>query len=240
MLPCRRLPGLRARLRAAVLVSHAARCLAPALILLALFAPVARAFQLTAIRPVRDASGQLWVELRIEDPIEPRVANSLGRGMPATLSLHVELWRRRNAWFDRMERAVETTFRMRYDVWSNRWRLERPGGSTLTVSTLDSLETALERTLALPVAPLARIGPDVSCYVVVSASLRPLNVEDVEEVEGWLSGEVKVKQHSSLSLLTSLPRSLFEAARNFAGFGDERSRLISTEFTPANLPAVSR
>ena len=221
-------------------VPHAARCLAPALVLLALLAPAARAFQLTAIRPVRDASGQLWVELRIEDPLEPRVANSLGRGMPATLTLHVELWRRRKSWFDAMERAVDASFRMHYDVWADNWRLDRPGGSTLTVGTIDSLETALERTLALPVSPLDRIGPDVACYVVVSASLRPLNVEDVEEVEIWLSGEVKVKQRSSLSLLTSLPRSLFEAARNFAGFGDERSRLISTDFTPANLPAVSR
>ena len=240
MLPCCRLPGLRACLRAAVRVPHGARPLVPALALLALLAPPARAFQLTAIRPVRDASGQLWVELRIEEPIEPRVANSLGRGMPATLTLHAELWRRRTAWFDRMERAVDASFRIRYDVWGDRWRLERPGGSTLTVSTLDSLATALERTLALPVAPLGRVGPDVACYVVVSASLRPLNVEDVEEVEGWLSGEVRVKQRSGLGLLTSLPRSLFEAARNFAGFGDERSRLISTEFTPANLPAVSR
>lgn len=204
-----------------------------------LLAPAARAFQLTAIRPVRDASGQLWVELRIEEPIEARVAGSLGRGMPATLTLHAELWRRRTAWFDRMERAVDASFRIRYDVWSDRWRLDGPGGSTLSVSTLDSLAGALQRTLALPVAPLGHIGQDVPCYVVVSASLRPLNVEDVEEVEAWLSGAVK-KKRSGLSLLTSLPHSLFEAARNFAGFGDEHSRLISTEFTPANLPAVSR
>jgi hypothetical protein len=71
--------------------------------------------------------------------------------------------------------------------------------------------------------------------VVVSASLQPLNVEDMEEVEGWLSGEVKEKRHSGFGILTGIPRSLFEAARNFAGFGDERSRLISTDFTPANL-----
>lgn len=240
MLPCRRLPGPRACLRAAARTRHRRRPLAPALALLLLLAPAARAFQLTAIRPVRDASGQLWVELRIEEPIEARVASSLGRGMPATLTLHAELWRRRTAWFDRMERAVDASFRIHYDVWSDRWRLDRPGGSTLTVSTLDSLAGALERTLALPVAPLGRIGQDVPCYVVVSASLRPLNVEDVEEVEIWLSGEVKEKKRSGLGVLTSLPRSLFEAARNFAGFGDEHSRLISTEFTPANLPAVSR
>ena len=238
MLP-RRLPGPRDCLRAVLCLSQGTGRAAPVLALLCLLAPAAAAFELTAIRPARDASGQLWVELQIENPIEPRVARSLGRGMPATLTLHAELWRRRNGWFDRMERAVDATFRMRYDVWSDRWRLERPGASTLDIGTLDSLAIALGRTLALPVAPLGRIGPDVPCYVAVSASLRPLNVEDVEEVEGWLSGEVRERRRSSLDLVTGLPRSLFDAVRNFAGFGDERSRLISTDFTPANLPTLS-
>jgi len=199
-------------------------------------AGAARAFQISAIRPTRDTADQLWVEVQLDEPIEPRVASSLGRGMPATLTLHAELWRRRRGWFDRMERAVEATFRLRYDAWSDDWRLDRPGAPPLIVGTLDSLQGALEHTLALPVAPLEHMAPETSCYLVITASLRPLNVEDVEEVEGWLSGEVKEKRHSGLGILTGIPRSLFEAARNFAGFGDERSRLISTDFTPANLP----
>lgn len=203
---------------------------------LALGVGAAQAFQITSIRPARDSSRQLWVEIQLDDPIEPRVASSLGRGMPATLTLHAELWRRRHGWFDRMERSVETTFRLHYDAWDDDWHIDRPGAPPLKFGTLDSLETALEHTLALPVSPLDKIEPETSCYVVVSASLRPLNVEDVEEVEGWLSGEVKEKRHSGLGFLTGIPRSLFEAARNFAGFGDERSRLISTDFTPANLP----
>ena len=211
-------------------------CLGALLVSLALGAGTARAFQLTSIRPTRDTRDQLWVEVQLEEPIEPRVARSLGRGMPATLTLRAELWRRRRGWFDRMERTVEATFRLRYDVWGDNWRLDRPGAPPLVVGTLDSLQRALEHTLALPVAPLDRIAPEISCYLVVSASLRPLNVEDVEEVEGWLSGEVKEKRHSGLGIVTGIPRSLFEAARNFAGFGDERSRLISTDFTPENLP----
>jgi hypothetical protein len=227
LLPCRPLPVAAPR-------ALACSCLLVAALVLAV-AP-ARAFQLTSIRPTRDTSEQLWVELQLDQPIEPRVAASLGRGMPATLTLHVELWRRRSGWFDRMERTVEATFRLHYDAWGDDWHVDRPGAPPLRLSTLDSLQIALEHTLALPVAPLARIPPETSCYLVVSASLRPLNVEDVEEVEGWLSGEVKEKRHSGFGILTGIPRSLFEAARNFAGFGDERSRLISTDFTPANLP----
>jgi uncharacterized protein DUF4390 len=210
-----------------------------ALLLLALAGP-AHAFKLTAIRPARDTGNQLWVELRIEKPIEPRVAASLARGMPATLSLHAELWRRRNGWFDRMERAADATFRMHYEVWSDTWRLSRPGAPLLLLSSLDSLELVLARTLALNVSPLARFSPDVSCYVVVSATLRPLNIEDVEEVELWLSGEVREKKRRPFGFLTGVPLSLFDAARNFAGFGDEHSRLISVDFTPATLPPFGR
>jgi len=177
----------------------------------------ARAFQIASIRPTKDASGQLWVEVDLDQPIEPRVMSSLGRGMPATLTLRAELWRRRRGWFDRMERTVEATFRLHYNVSNSNWHLDRPAAPPISVSTLDSLQLLLEHTLTLPVAPLDRLAPDAACYVVMTASLRPLNVEDLEEVEGWLSGEVEEKRHSGLGVLTSIPRSLFEAARNFLG-----------------------
>ncbi len=240
MLPCRRFSVPRALLGAAERRVIRASALAPALALLAFLATPARAFKLTTIRPARDPAGQLWVEIKLENPLEPRVEKSLQQGMSATLTLHAELWRRRNGWFDRMERAVDATFRLRYEDWDRSWRLDRPGGPPLVARSIDSLETALERTLALPVSPLSRIAPDAGCYVAVTASLRPLSVEDVEEVEGWLSGEVRAKRRSGWGALTGIPRSLFEAARNFAGFGDDHSRLISNEFTPATLPPVSR
>jgi hypothetical protein len=210
------------------------------LALLAFLGPPARALKLTSIRPARDAEQRLWVELRLEEVFEKRVAESLSRGMPATLTLRVELWRRRNGWFDRLERTAESTARLRRDVAGETWRLERLGLSPVVVSSLDSLRIALERSTVLPVGSLERVPAEAPCYVVVSAWLRPLSLEDVDEVEGWLSGEVRSKRSSGLGILTGLPRSLFDAARNFAGFGDERARLISADFTPANVPLLPR
>jgi hypothetical protein len=210
-----------------------------AALLLALAGP-AHAFKLTSIRPARDAGRQLWVELRLEDPIEDRVAASLGRGMPATLTLHAELWRRRNGWFDRMERSVDATFRMHYEAWSDTWRLSRPGEPVLNLGSLNELELALSRTLALNVASIARYRPDVPCYVVVSASLSPLDIDDVEEVEAWLSGEVTRKKGGPFGFLTGIPFTIFTTARSFAGFGDQHSRLISADFTPLTLPPFLR
>ena len=155
--------------------------------------------------------------------------------MPATLQLHAELWRRRTAWFDRLESSYDASARMRYEVWNQTYRVDRAGATSLRLSTLDSLRLVLSRPLALPVGKVADLAPDQRYYVVVTATLKPLSVEDVEEVEGWLSGEVQEKRRSRLGVITELPRSVFDAVRNFAGFGDQKARVISQDFERAEL-----
>lgn len=203
-------------------------------------AATARALEFQSATPSRDESGRLWVTARLEDPLEERVEKSLGRGMPATVELHAELWRKRSGWFDRMERASDAALRVRHDVWSDTWRLERSGGAPVTFGTLDSLEASLSRPIAIPVAPLDRVPPEAACYVVVTATVKPLDAGDAEEVEGWLSGEVQDQRRAGFGVITQLPRSVFDAVRNFAGFGDSRARTITPEFEPASLPLVRR
>jgi hypothetical protein len=203
---------------------------APLLLLLLLaLAPAASALEITA-QPPRERSGYLWVDVRLDDLFEPRVAGSLARGMPATLALHAELWRRRGGWFDDLESVFDAELRLRYDFRSATYRLERTGAQPLVVPGLDSVRAVLLRPLPLPVG---RVGPLLAgrrYYVVVSATLKPLSVEDAAAVEGWLSGEVDGGRKEPFGLLTGLPRSLFDTARNFAGFGDEHARATTEEF----------
>ncbi len=189
----------------------------------------ARAFELALDTP-RPREGWLWVDVRLSDPFEPRVERSLTRGMPATLDLHVELWRRRTAWFGRLEGAYDASIRMRYEIGSESFRLERPGDAPILVPSLDSLRAVLSRPIALPLRPPANPHAGPRYYVVVTATLKPLTVEDVQEVEGWLSGEVEEQRRSRFGVITALPRSVFDAVRNFAGFGDEKARAISPDF----------
>lgn len=209
-------------------------CACALLALASLVLPVS-AFEFASVSATRDEPGQLWVQLRLDDPIEERVKQSLGRGMPATLELHAELWRRRTGWFDRLEHTFDASIRLRYDVWDKSYRLERAGAPPFVTHSLDSLETALERPIALPVARLERLPQRARCYCVVSAALKPLNVEDAEEVEGWISGEARSQGKAGVGILTQLPSSVFDAVRNFAGFGDLRVRAITPEFAPATL-----
>jgi hypothetical protein len=201
-------------------------------------APAARALDLALAAP-RAHDGYVWADVRLADPIDPRIAQSLARGMPATLELHAELWRRRSGWFHHFQSSFDASIRMRYEVWNESYRIERAGGLPLTVDSLDSLRAVLMRPIALPVGRVAGLLPGRRYYVVVSATLRPLTVEDIQEVEGWLGGEVEEQRHSGFGVITALPRSLFDAVRNFAGFGDQKARAISPDVTPEELGGAS-
>ncbi len=194
----------------------------------------ARALEM-ALDPPCERAGYVWVDVRLTDLLAPRVAESLARGMPATLVLHAETWRRRAGWFDRLESGVDAAIRIRYEVWNESYRIERAGSPPLVIPNLDSVRTVLARPLALPVERVGRLRPGQSYYVVVSAALKPLSVEDVAEVEGWLSGEVREKRRAGFGIITGLPRSVFDAVRNFAGLGDQRARAISPDFDLATL-----
>jgi len=205
----------------------------PALLLAALLlaagATAACALDL-AVQPPRQRDGWLWVDARLGDLFAPRVESSLARGMPATLLLHAELWRQRAGWFDRLESAFDAEVRLRYDFRANAYRIERDGARPLVLADLDSVRTALSRRLPLPVGRTTLLVPDARYYVVVSATLKPLSLEDAREVEGWLSGEVGGSQGEAWGMVAGLPFSLFDAARNFAGFGDEHVRAATAPF----------
>ena len=87
----------------------------------------------------------------------------------------------------------------------------------------------------LPLARTATLDPRGRYFVAVSATIKPLSVEDLREGEGWLSGEVESNRREGFGVLTALPRSVFDAVRNFAGFGDDRARAVSEDFELGTL-----
>ena len=207
---------------------------APLLLLASLFTSNAWAVVVTVAHP-HERGGYVWIDAQMDDLFPGRVRESLGRGMPATLTIHAELWRSRSGWFDRMEDSHDAVVRIRYEVWSHSYRLERMGERPLVLSTLDSVEVALSQPAAVRVGRVGDLKAQSLYYVVVFATLKPLSVEDVEEVEGWLSGEVQDKRSAGFGVITELPHALFDAVRNFAGFGDQRARAVSDSFVLQDL-----
>ncbi len=187
------------------------------------------ALELT-LAPPRERDGRVVVEARPSRVLDSRVAESLARGMPATLVLHAELWRHRRGWFDRLESSVDASVRIRYDVWSDSYLLERIGADPIVVGSVDSVATVLQRPWVMAVGRVGDLTTRSRYYVVMTGTLRPLTVEDLEEVEGWLSGGEDSGRRSGFGVVAEIPRTLFEAVRNVAGFGDQKARAISAVF----------
>jgi hypothetical protein len=225
-------PALPASARSASAIRRLALALAACSVLT--MARPALALEVDASAP-REKNGFVMVDARLRDLFTRHVAESLSRGMPATLRVHAELWRRRSAWFDKMEYSVDADVRIRYDVWTDRYLIERRGADAIEAPSIDSVAAVLSRPWALAVGRVGELAPHASYYVAISVTLRPLTVEDLAEVEGWLSGEVADKRHSGFGVITEIPRSLFDAVRNVAGFGDQRARDETANFQLKDL-----
>jgi hypothetical protein len=194
----------------------------------------AHAYEVVVDTP-QERTGMVWADVRLTGLFDARVEEGLRRGVPATLQIRVDLWRHRTAWFDRLERTFEGSIRIRYEVWRDKFILQRAGAEALTFDTLDSVRVALSKSIAIPITSISQLRAGPRYYLVVSCTLRPLSVEDVEELEDWLSGDVSSKGGSSFGFITAVPRALFDAVRNAAGFGDQRARTVSTDFDLATL-----
>jgi uncharacterized protein DUF4390 len=207
--------------------------LAGALAAAALLAPSARALDIAVGFP-RALDGNTVVDVRMSRPFSSRIRETLSRAMPATLLLHVELWRARSGWFDRLENGYDVLVRLRYDIAHDDYRIERRGMPPVAAPTLDSLEARLEAPFALPVARLDRIQPGHRYYVVIGVTLRPVSIEDAEEIDDVIFPEAS-KGGPGLGIITGVPRAIFDAVRNIAGLGDLRARAISQTFEAEDL-----
>jgi hypothetical protein len=205
--------------------------LALACVLLAGGAPASAHALDLALGDPHARGGWVVVDARLDELFEDRVAQSLERGVPATIVVHAELWRRRGLWFDALEHTFDASVRVRYGAWDERYVVERRGAAALHFATLDSVADYLARPWSLPVGRLDALHGAARHYVAVTVTLKPLSAEDAREVEGWISGDPSDEGDG----VTSLPRGLFDAVRNVSGFGDRRARATGSDFVPDTL-----
>jgi hypothetical protein len=148
--------------------------------------------------------------------------------MPATVTYEVGVWKRRSFWFDKLVVALKSEHRVVYSPWEKAFRLRSGSlrGKPRAVPTLDSLDALLFAERRLPLAAIASLEPGASYYVTVRVTIRPLSAEDLDEVEDWLSGEVKHPDAPE----RGVPGYLLGIAANLSGLGDRTALAKSESF----------
>ncbi len=213
-------------------------------LLLAVLAALACSTTAHAVE-IRDArvllhEDNVTVALRTTGVLSSRVRGSLERGMPATVVLAVELWRVRPGWFDQRTHLQRTEIRILRDAWSDEYLLQRDDGPRVTLPDVDEVELELARPTRVRLVPLATMEPAVGHYVIARVEVKPLSVEDIEEVEGWLSGEAKRAGKPGPGSIARLPSYMMGVLANLSGLGDEVARFRGGTFTREDLVTASR
>lgn len=189
------------------------------------------------VGPVEQDRGAISVSYVVERPWTPRLTETLLRGMPATVTYEVGIWKRRALWFDKLVLALKSESRVVYSPWERSFRMRSGArrGKPALVPSLDSLETLLFSERHLPLAAVGSLEPGASYYVSVRVTIRPLSPEDLDEVEDWLTGEVK----NPAGPERGVPGYLVGIAVNLSGLGDRTALARSEPFRPQPLEEPS-
>jgi hypothetical protein len=183
-------------------------------------AGVARAVEVDAVRVTR-VEDHVAVTLRMGGVLSPRVRASLERGMPATVDLSVDVWRVRPGWFDKLVKSERAEIGVARNAWSDEYQMRRQAGPTLTLLDLDEVEREMARPTRVRILPVDGLEADETYYAIVRVVVKPLSVEDIEEVERWLSGEAKRAGKPGPGSIARLPTYMLGVLANLAGLGDE-------------------
>jgi hypothetical protein len=180
----------------------------------------------------------MTVTLRVDKAFSDRIAQSLDRGMPVTVVVTVDVWQDRTGWFDKLEGEQTIVLRGFRNAWSDDFTLRRGRDPDKTILDRPALEQEIARPMRVRVLPVAKLGAAERHYAIVTASVKPLTVEDLEAVEKWLSGEAKRSGKPGPGSIAKLPSYLVNVLANLSGFGDEVARWRSVNFHVAQLANV--
>ena len=152
----------------------------------------------------------------------------LQNGFPANLHYRADLWSR-GGWFDDIESSIEWDVFVRYEPLTKTYRVARViGNRAENLGRFERYEDA-QVAIARPyTAPLPARRTRSRQYYIVSLELEVLSMSDLDEVERWLSGELRPAVRGKRNPGTALGRGISTLATRLLG-GEKRRYEQRTE-----------
>ncbi len=210
---------------------------AAALLLVLFAAPAGAAKGTVWFNNIRSADGWIEADLEIPGGFPSGVAETLERGVPATVVYEIEIWRDRSRWFDRLEATQFLVYRIEHDAWAGVTRVLGQKGNEHSHASLAEAEAEVLRPERIRIAPAHRLDGKEPHYLAVRASVRPLALEQVRAIEDWLEGKIPGETDPGRSDegILRVPERLFGFVASLAGFGETTLQARSINFRPEGL-----
>lgn len=135
-------------------------------------------------------SEDLSFDLLLEGAFGEKHENELREGFATHMTYTVELWRERGFWFDKLELTKTLTMKVTYDLWAERYIVQFRRDRLARFDTLDEVKEVVCRLEGLRLIDANELDRSEEYYIAVRAHLRPLTIEELGELEDWLSGDL--------------------------------------------------
>jgi hypothetical protein len=174
----------------------------------------------------------LVVDFHVDSLLTTHLLNGMQRGLTSSAQFRVQLWRMRSRWFGSTvlaERSYE--IKSAYEAWEQKYVIVTAGERRLT-SALDLMRRWWEQHRGVALAEAKELGANRRYFVTIELLVEPVSKESLNEIRGWLSGEVKsAKRDSTQRDSTSatnatkrddgFPDRLLNLLINLTGFGKQ-------------------
>lgn len=199
------------------------RRLSFALLLLAVPAHAQGRPRLEIALPARSALTTEGPAVRVEHVIsDGAMQELLKNGFPAQLHYRVELWTS-GGFFNSMRRSVEWDVIVRYDALAANFRIaRRVGDRILPVAQHEKFADAVAEVERPFKAPITAIAAKDRQYYIATVEVVTLSLNDLDEVERWLKGEVQPAVRGEANPGTALGRGMRKLFARLVG-GERRN-----------------
>ncbi len=161
-----------------------------ALLELAPFSGLAQETSLV-IDSLRVKENYLLVDFHADSLLTRQLLNGMQRGLTSSAQFRVQLWRKRGFLFGSAllaERQYE--IKSAYDTWEQKYVIITAAERRLT-SALDLVRRWWEQHHGVTLTELKGLHPSRRYFVTIDLQVEPVSKESLNEIRGWLAGEVK-------------------------------------------------
>lgn len=185
------------------------------------------------IDSVKVKSDLLMLDFTAEGIIDQKVSEGLQKGLTSTIEYQIQLWEKKSGWINNLVSESAIRMKIYYDNWEKKYVIHSREEKRLT----SSLETVREKCSIIsnsPVYNANQIDSTSFYFITVKVILRPLSVENYQEIKNWLSGEAKSFQLKKLGDTQQQEKQIkggmFKMLLALTGFGDRVISGKSDEF----------
>ncbi len=178
------------------------------------------------IDSVKINSGSLMLDFHVDEIIDEKVAEGLLKGLTSTIEYQVELWEKRGV-LNHLVAQQDVRMKVFYDNWEHKYVIMSAEEKRLT-SSLETVKEKCSRVQNFSIIPINKLKSKNNYFFNVKVILRPLSIENYQEIRHWLSGKAKNFKLDDLDDTEKQEKKfkggLFKMFLALTGFGD---RVIS-------------